>query len=147
VREDDFLGRFATRDILVDERLVKSFGDLVGDHNPLHFDAEVANAGRFGGPVAHGLLVAGLFSGILGEELPGPGTIYLSQSLVFQRPVYVGQRVQVNVRVVEVNAAKRRIRLETIAIVGSDVVVSGEAIVLVDDVSRGQVSTTELHVR
>jgi acyl dehydratase len=124
-------GRVVERKVLISAALVARFADLVGDHNPLHVDPAAAAAGRFGAPVAHGMLVGSLFSGMLASRLPGPGTIYLSQSLVFRRPVPVGTRVTVRLRVSSVDAAAGRATIETMILDGAgEICVRGEAVVL-----------------
>lgn len=109
---------------------VARFADLVGDHNPVHLDAEFAATTTFGRPIAHGMLVASLLSGLLGEELPGRGSIYLSQSLRFEAPVFVGDTVTATVEVTVVRPEKRIVTLRT-ACVRSDGIraISGEAII------------------
>lgn len=127
----DLVGRIAERQVMIDAVLVGKFADLVGDHNPLHVDPVAAAAGRFGQPIAHGMLVGSLFSAMLATDLPGPGTIYLSQTLVFRRPVPVGSRVTVRVRCVSVDPEKRRATLETTIFDEAGVAcVTGEALVL-----------------
>lgn len=92
---------------------VEQFAALTGDNNPLHVDEEYAKAGRFGGCVVHGILVAGLISKVLGTELPGEGSIYLGQSLSFKKPVYVGDTVTARVRITDINWEKKIMTLET----------------------------------
>jgi 3-hydroxybutyryl-CoA dehydratase len=107
------------------------FAGVTGDFNPAHMDAVAAQQGPFGGRIAHGMLTGGLISAVLAMRLPGPGTIYLSQSLRFLRPVRIGDTVTARVEVVETMAAKRRVRLATTALnQGGEVVVEGEALVM-----------------
>ncbi|MFC7231079.1 MaoC family dehydratase [Saliphagus sp. GCM10025308] len=106
---------------------IERFADLTGDENPLHLDPEYAAEGLFDGPVAHGMLVAGLISSAL-ASLPGE-VVYLSQDLSFEAPVYPGQTVTATAEVLE-DLGDDRYRVETIARVEDDVVVSGEATVL-----------------
>lgn len=108
---------------------VKAFADLADDHNPVHLDATFAATTRFGRPVAHGMLTGSLFSGILGMEFPGPGTVYLSQTLRFLAPVFVGDEVVVSVELCEL-LPKGRARFRTQARCGDRTVVDGEAEVL-----------------
>lgn len=129
---EQLVGQTAARLVTIDAVMVQRFADLVGDHNPLHLDADAAQAGRFGKPVSHGMLVASFFSGIIGEELPGPGAIYLSQTIEFKRPVFVGQTITARVVVIETDVVRRRARLETsVADQDGFTCVSGEAWVLV----------------
>lgn len=107
------VGESATRAHNFTPEMVRQYADLVGDHNPLHLDAKYAMKTQFGRPIVHGMFVAGLISAILGEELPGEGAIYLSQSLRFVAPVYVGDTVTGTVTVTAVRAEKRLITLKT----------------------------------
>jgi len=92
---------------------VKKFAEVVGDLNPVHFDAEFAEASFFKKRIVHGAFLAGLISKILGMDFPGQGTIYISQNSVFKRPVYVDTTVKVEVKVTEVLTEKRRLVLDT----------------------------------
>ncbi len=98
--------KFEKNDVLV-------FSDITGDKNPLHLDDEFARKGRFGAPIVHGMFVAGVISKVVGMQLPGKGSIYLEQNLKFLRPVYVGERVIVNVKIIDILWEKRIVYLET----------------------------------
>jgi 3-hydroxybutyryl-CoA dehydratase len=110
---------------------VADFARLCGDDNPIHLDADYAASTRFGGRIVHGLLTASLFSTLLGTRLPGPGSIYLSQTLDFRAPVRLGDPIDVSVEVVELVARGRRARFACLARVGETVVLGGEAVVVV----------------
>lgn len=113
---------------ITDADIVK-FAEATGDTNPLHLDEAYARATPFGGRIAHGLLTAGLVSALLANRLPGPGTIYLSQTLEFEAPVRPGDTVTAEVEVVEVTG--RRARLATrCRLADGTVVLTGEALVL-----------------
>ncbi|KEG12180.1 maoC-like dehydratase [Trypanosoma grayi] len=92
---------------------VKSFGPLVGDSNPIHVDAAAAKAAGFPSPVVYGMLAGSLFSGILGSELPGPQSIYLSQTLRFVAPILVGDEVEARVTVTQFKKSKFLIAFRT----------------------------------
>ena len=109
---------------------VHTFADVTGDHNPLHLDDAFAGATRFKGRIVHGMLTASYFSTIL-AMLPGPGTIYMSQSLFFRAPVRIGDAVEARVTVTQIIPEKRRVILKTQCIVGDTVVCDGEAMVMV----------------
>lgn len=109
------------------------FAGVSGDTNPVHMDAEFAAGTMFRERIAHGILTASLISTVLGTRLPGPGAIYLDQSLKFLRPVRVGDTVVARVTVVEVDKARRRLRLETVCLVGPHEVLRGEAKLLVPE--------------
>ncbi|HYX85729.1 MAG TPA: MaoC family dehydratase [Gaiellales bacterium] len=123
------IGQAAERVFHVSDALLEQFGDAVGDRNPLHFDDAFARSTRFGGRIAHGMLVGGFLSALLGMELPGPGTVYLAQELRFRAPVRPGDDVRCRVEVEEV-AARGRCVLATTAWVGDTVVAEGRATVL-----------------
>ena len=129
--EDLDEGMTASLDQTVSGEDVARFGEATGDFNPLHFDAEFAATTVFGAPIAHGILSAGYISAVIGTRLPGPGTIYLSQQLKFRSPVRIGDTVTAQVTVADVDRDRRRVRLETACLVGGEVVLEGEALVLV----------------
>ncbi|MGQ9653042.1 MAG: MaoC family dehydratase [Thermodesulfobacteriota bacterium] len=97
----------------ITEADVVLFAGVTGDLNPAHMDQVWAEGTRFGGRIAHGMLSAGLISAVLGMQLPGPGTIYLSQELRFLAPVRIGDTVTARVEVEEVIKGKNRVRLRT----------------------------------
>ncbi len=131
--EDLHEGMTASLEQTVSGEDVARFGEVTGDNNPLHFDAEFAATTVFGAPIAHGILSAGYISAVIGTRLPGPGTIYLSQQLRFKAPVRIGDTVTARVTVVAVDRARRRARLETACLVGGEIVLEGEALVLVPE--------------
>ena len=110
---------------------IASFVDAVGDHNPVHSDAAYAASPPFGEPIAPGIFTAGLISAVIGTRLPGPGAIYLSQSLKFVKPVMAGDRVTARVEVVEVIRERNRLRMQTVCVnQRGEEVLSGEAWVM-----------------
>lgn len=111
---------------------VHQFADLTGDHNPVHLDAEFAAGTQFKAQIAHGMLVGSLFTGILGEELPGPGSIYMSQNLSFKAPVYLGQEVTATVEVTSIREGKGIVSLDTyVTDQEGKVLVKGDAVLFV----------------
>ncbi|MEH6629961.1 MAG: MaoC family dehydratase [Halopseudomonas aestusnigri] len=115
----------------VTEADIVLFAGVSGDTNPVHINEEAALKSVFEGRIAHGMLTASFISAVLGTKLPGPGAIYLSQSLRFKAPVRIGETVTAKVRVKEVIAEKKRVVLETTCqVLGKDVLV-GEAMVMV----------------
>ena len=100
------------------------------DTNPVHIDAEAAAKTPFGQRIAHGMLSAGLISAVLGTKLPGPGTIYLGQTMRFRAPVKIGDTVTAKVEVTAVDMAKKRATLKTECFVAGKVVIEGEAVVM-----------------
>ncbi len=109
---------------------IDAFARLSGDDNPAHVDAAWADASPFGGRVAHGILVSGLVSAVLGTQLPGPGSIYMSQTLRWNAPVRPGDALTATVTVKEIVAEKKRVVLETIVSRDGETVLVGEALVM-----------------
>ena len=109
---------------------IQQFAEVSTDRNPVHLDDDYANATMFKGRIAHGMLTAGLISAVIGEQLPGHGTVYLGQSLKFLAPVRPHDVVTVEVPATAIDLARRRVTLETRAMVGDTVVVKGEALVM-----------------
>ena len=114
----------------VTSRDIELFAEVSTDHNPVHMDDAYARDTIFEGRIAHGMLTAGLISAVIGEQLPGHGTVYLGQSLRFMAPVRPGDTVQTVVTVMAIDHARRRVTLETHCAVGDTVVLKGEALVL-----------------
>lgn len=128
--EELVVGMTASYFHTLSEADVVDFADLTGDHNPLHLDEEFAKRTRFKGRIVHGMLTASFLSTVV-AIMPGPGTIYLSQSLAFHAPVRIGDTVEAHVTVTEINAAHKRVHLKTVCRVGDQVVIDGEALVMV----------------
>ncbi len=122
----DGLAKTVTSDDIV------GFAEISGDTNPIHLDAEYAATTPFKERIAHGMLSASFISAVLGTRLPGPGCIYMSQSLKFRAPVRVGDNVTATATVKEVDTKRRRIVLETVCRVGDTVVIDGEALMKVN---------------
>ena len=117
----------------VTESDVTTFAGLIGDFNPIHVDAEYARKSRFGQRVAHGMFTAGLISAVLGNKLPGPGSIYLSQQLEFLAPVFIGDTITAEVSVSAWRPEKRIITLKTDAYNQEGrQVVTGKAVLLAE---------------
>ena len=125
------VGRTAKRNLRLSAEAVAQFADLVDDHNPIHVDPTVAARTRFGSPIVHGMLAGSLFSGLIAQDLPGPSSIYVSQSLRFKRPILVGQDVTATIECTRVDAERRRVFLvTTVAAPDGTVYVEGEAEIL-----------------
>jgi 3-hydroxybutyryl-CoA dehydratase len=129
--EDLFVGRTASASRTISEADILLFAGVSGDTNPVHLDEEFAASTMFGGRIAHGMLSAGLISAVFGTRLPGPGCIYLAQSLKFKAPVKIGDTVVARVTVKELKTEKRRAIFSTVCSVGDQVVLDGEAEILV----------------
>ena len=115
---------------VITDRDIEQFAEISTDHNPVHLDDEYARDTIFEGRIAHGMLTAGLVSAVIGEQLPGHGTIYMSQNLKFLAPVRPGDLVHAEVRVVDMVIDKRRVKLDCRCEVNGKNVLVGEAIVL-----------------
>ena len=129
--EDLSIGQTAELVRVVGEADIVAFAEVTGDTNPVHRDAAYAATTSFGQRIAHGMLSAGYISAVLGTRLPGPGAIYLSQSLKFKRPVRIGDEVTAQVTVTDINDAKAQVTLSTVCKVNGKAVVDGEAVVMV----------------
>lgn len=106
---------------------VKAFAGISGDHNPVHVDEEYAASSRFKKRIAHGFISASFFSALFGTKLPGPGCVYAAQSMVFKRPVYLGDTVTATAEVIAVDLKKRRVFFSTTCKVKNKSVITGEA--------------------
>ncbi len=125
------IGDAATRTKTITDDDIRTFAELSGDYNPIHLDDEYAASTRFGRRIAHGMLAASLISATLANELPGRGTVYLSQSLRFVAPVFPGDTVTARVTVTKVREDKPIVTLETVCTnQNGEPVVRGEAVVL-----------------
>ena len=112
---------------------IKLFAGATGDTNPYHFDDVYASKGRFGSRIAHGMLVTGLISTVLGTVLPGAGTIYLHQSLDFKNPVYIGDTITAVAEITDIQEDKPIVTLSTNCVnQDGEIVVEGESVVLVE---------------
>ena len=129
--EDLRIGQSASLGKTITEADILLYAAVSTDTNPIHIDAEAAKQSIFGERIAHGMLSAGLISAVLGTRLPGPGSLYMRQSLRFAAPVKIGDTVTA------LNAEKKRATLSTVCTVGDEVVIEGEAYVQVP--SRGTV--------
>ena len=128
--EDIKVGDEASLTRTITEVHIVNYAGLTGDHNPVHVDAVHAEQSMFGERIAHGMLVAGLISAVLGTQLPGPNSIYLGQDLSFTAPVKIGDTVTVTVTVTEKRDDKRIIKLRTSATnQRGEMVVDGSAVI------------------
>lgn len=114
----------------ISESDVYLFAGITGDLNPAHINEEEASKSRFGGRIAHGMLVSGFISTVLGMYLPGPGTIYLSQEVKFTAPVKIGDTITAKAEVVALEPEKRKVTLRTTVTKQDGVIaVEGQAVV------------------
>lgn len=128
--EDIEIGMMRSLQKQVTDRDIELFAEISTDRNPVHLDDDYARDTIFEGRIAHGMLTAGLVSAVIGEQLPGHGTVYLGQSLKFLGPVRPGDVVTAEVEVTEIDNAKRRVTMDTRCIVNGKKVLVGQATVL-----------------
>lgn len=129
--EDLSVGQSAEITRTVDAPDIDAFAAVSGDVNPVHLDEAYAQGTTFKGRIAHGMLSAAYISAVLGTRLPGPGAIYLSQSLRFRRPVKIGDRVTARVSVAALDERRAHVTFATLCQVDGRTVVDGEAVVMV----------------
>jgi len=128
------VGQFAEHTKTVTETDVVMYAGITGDFNPMHVNQAYAEKTRFGGRLAHGMLTAGLISAVLGTRLPGEGSIYMSQSLRFMRPVRIGDTITARIEVIELLPDKQRVRLATSCRnQNQEKVLDGEALVMMQE--------------
>lgn len=128
--EDMAIGMSAETTKTITDADIVLFAGVSTDFNAVHMDEEYARTTPFGGRIAHGMLSASLLSAVLGNQLPGPGVVYLSQSLRFRAPVRIGDTVHARVTVKEIVTEKCRVVLDTVCTVLDKVVIDGEAMVM-----------------
>ena len=128
--EDIEIGMVRSLSKTIGDREIALFAEVSSDHNPVHLDDDYARDTIFQGRIAHGMLTADLISAVIGEQLPGHGTVYLGQNLKFMAPVRPGDRVEATVSVAAIDHGRRRVTLDCACRVGDTVVLKGEALVL-----------------
>ncbi len=106
---------------------IKAYAGVSGDHNPVHVNQEYAEQSRYGKRLAHGMMSVGFFSALFGMRLPGPGCVYVAQSMKFKRPVYIDDTVTAIAEVTDVCLDKRRVFFSTNCYVKNKIVISGDA--------------------
>ena len=129
--EELTVGQTAELRKTVTESDIAMFAEVTGDTNPVHMDEEFARSTMFKGRIAHGMLSAGFISAVLGAHMPGPGAIYVSQTMKFKAPVRIGDTVTTRCTVTKINKERRRVTLDTVCLVGDKVVVDGEASLMI----------------
>lgn len=128
--EDLAVGQSAEAVHVVTDADIRGFAEVSGDHNPVHLDEAYAEGTRFKGRIAHGLLTAAYISALIGSELPGAGSIYVSQSLSFRRPVRIGDEVTTRVTIEAIDQAKGLVTIATNCSVRGKTVLDGQAVVM-----------------
>ena len=125
--EDIQIGLTASYSQTITDSDVKNFAGISGDHNPVHVDEVYAEKSRFGKRIAHGLMSASFFSALFGTKIPGPGCVYVEQSLKFLRPVFIGDTVTALVEVTNIDHANRRVFFSKVCTVKNKKVIIGNA--------------------
>ena len=126
------IGDTATLTRVFTDEDVRLYADLSTDHNPVHLDADFAASTQFGQRIVHGMLVGSLFSALLGEQLPGHGSIYMSQNLQFKAPVYLNTEVIASVEITAIREGKPIVSLKTTCVDNDGkLLVTGEAVMYV----------------
>ncbi len=128
--EDIQVGQTAQQSKTITETDIILFSAVSMDTNAIHLDEDYAKTTRFGTRIVHGMLTGSLISSVLANRLPGPGTIFLTQTMKFLAPVHPGDTITATVTVLEVFPEKNRVRLETVCSVGGRRVLDGEALVM-----------------
>jgi len=130
--EEIKIGEVAEYKRTITEDDIEKFAMVSGDYNPVHMNEEYAKKTLFEGRIAHGMLSASFISTVLAQELPGPGSIYLSQNLIFKKPVRIGDTIITRVQVFQKLDDKKKIKLKTTCTNQDETtVIEGEALVLV----------------
>jgi 3-hydroxybutyryl-CoA dehydratase len=128
------IGMQATVSRTITDTDLRNFSGVSGDTNPMHLNEEYAKTTMFGGTIVHGMLTASLISAVIGTKLPGPGCIYMSQTLKFLAPVRVGDTVYATCTVKELFPEKHRVLLDTVCMVKDVKVIEGEALIKVPNI-------------
>jgi 3-hydroxybutyryl-CoA dehydratase len=111
----------------ISEGDVKVYAGISGDRNPVHMDEEYAEKSRYKKRIAHGMISSSFFSALFGTKLPGPGCVYVNQSLNFKRPVYIGDTVTAIITVTKIDEIKSRVYFDTVCKVKNKTVIDGKA--------------------
>lgn len=129
--EDLKVGMSAMFGKTVTEADIVAYAGISGDTNPIHLHDGFARTTRFGQRIAHGMLSGGFISAVIGTKLPGPGSVYISQTMNFMAPVLIGETITAVATVTEIDERRRRVTLKTQCLNGDKVVIDGEAQILV----------------
>lgn len=129
--EDLEVGMRSTTTSTITAEMIDTFADITGDHNPIHVDAEFAATTQFGQRIAHGALSASFISAVLGNDLPGPGAVFVELNLRFRRPAFIGDEVIAVAEVVEINQRNGRVKMKCYCEVDGKKICRGDAGVMV----------------
>ena len=129
--EDLEVGMKSTTTSTITAEMIDTFADITGDHNPIHVDAEFAATTQFGQRIAHGALSASFISAVLGNDLPGPGAVFVELNLRFRKPAFIGDEVTAVAEVAEINQRNGRVKMKCYCEVGGKKICRGDAGVMV----------------
>ena len=129
--EDLELGMTASTTAIITEEMINTFADITGDHNPVHVDAEFAKTTQFGQRIAHGALSASFISAVLGNDLPGPGALFVELNLRFRTPAFIGDEVIAVAEVAEINERSGKVKMRCYCEVNGKKICRGDAGVFV----------------
>ena len=129
--EDLKVGMRSTTTSIITAEMIDTFADITGDHNPIHVDEEAAKAAGFEGRIAHGALSASFISAVLGNDLPGPGAVFVELNLRFRKPAMIGDRITAIAEVAEINDRTGRVKMRCHCEVDGKKICRGDAGVFV----------------
>ena len=129
--EDLEVGMKSTTTSTITAEMIDTFADITGDHNPIHVDAESAATTQFGQRIAHGALSASFISAVLGNDLPGPGAVFVELNLRFRKPAFIGDEVTAVAEVAEINQRNGRVKMKCYCEVDGKKICRGDAGVMV----------------
>jgi 3-hydroxybutyryl-CoA dehydratase len=129
--EDLSIGMFAEKTMVVSAEKIDAFAELSGDFNPVHMDDKYAATTMFGRRIAHGALSASLISAVLGNDLPGPGAIFVELNMRFRKPAFIDEEITARAEVAEINEKTGRVKMKVSCLVDGKAIIRGEAGVVV----------------
>lgn len=132
--QDLHIGQYYEKKYVFTEEQGREFAQISQDYNPIHLEEEAASKSRFGRKIVHGMLIGSYFSGIIGNDFPGIGSIYISQKIFFRHPVYYNTNIKIRVEVVDIDREKKRVLLKTQCVdINNALLVDGEAKILFEN--------------
>jgi 3-hydroxybutyryl-CoA dehydratase len=134
--ESIVIGMEATHKKIIRSQDVSGFADISDDFNPIHFEDEYARAMGFSKRIVHGMISSSIFSGIYATKMPGPGSLIISQSFKYKKPVYIGDEVTATVRASSLNISRRVVKFLTTCETGGELVITGEAQIYVPSAEK-----------
>ncbi len=129
--EDLSIGMSAEKKMVVSAEKINTFAELSGDFNPVHMDAEYAATTMFGKRIAHGALSASLISAVLGNDLPGPGAIFVELNMRFRKPAFIDEEITARAEIAEINEKTGRVKMKVSCLVDGKAIIRGDAGVVV----------------